>query len=266
MEYITVGTDTILREYMSDIIDTERIVKPAGGIWCTDYDVLRPQNCDWINHLIDHPGDLMMKSIGKNPFSHKAAILKVNDGAKVFTLAGNDDYDKFLEFYSRNGNMSYEALSKDYDGIYVDLCSNGVFGKSFDERNRNYRMFAVNTFLLFNIDAIDTYKKAQIDIEPFDYEGYCDFYPDYKITVQEGDHRVKELSEGYKYLFRKVVEYFGKHYPTDNVSRSQMVAIIYEAIMNLFAKDLKLLAESENLDEKRLAQTMSTHVLSRNLK
>jgi hypothetical protein len=124
MEYITVGTDTILREYMSDIIDTERIVKPAGGIWCTDYDVLRPQNCDWINHLIDHPGDLMMKSIGKNPFSHKAAILKVNDGAKVFTLAGNDDYDKFLEFLEQLSfiAINYEGYNFDCD-VEAEFCA-----------------------------------------------------------------------------------------------------------------------------------------------
>ena len=266
MEYITVGTDTILREYMCDIIDTERIVKPSGGIWCTDYDVLRPQNCDWINHLLDHPSDLIMKSIGKNPFSQIAAILCIKDNARVFSLAGNDDYDKFLKFYSRDGHMSYEALSRDYDGVYVDLCSNGVFGKTFDERSKNYRLFSVNTFLLFNIDAIETYKKARIDIEPFDYEGYCDVLPNYSIEVMDGNHRVRELSEGYKYLFMKIVEFFDRHYPTENVSHNQMMAIIYDTIMAKFGQELRMMAESEQLNEKQVAKAMASKVLARKIK
>ena len=264
MEYITVGTDTILREYMCDIIDTERIIKPAGGIWCTDFDVKRPYNCDWINYMIYNTSVLMAKTMGRNPFSHKAAIMKLNDDAKVFSLAGNEDYDKFLSFYAKDGHISYEALRKDYDGVYVDIGK--PFGKSYDEREKVLRLFAVNTFLLFNIDAIKSYRQAKIEIDPFDYEGYMEMIPDYTIEVLDGEHKVKDLSEGYKYLLQKVIDYYDKHYQNDgNVSHNQMVSIIYNEIMNLFEKDLSMLKNREQLDEKSVAKSMATRVLSRKI-
>ena len=265
MEYINIGTDKILREYMCDVIDTDTFYKPAGGLWCTGYDSRRPDRSKWLDYMLCYPRVYCQKMDKAHPFTQKGVIIDVDDSARIFNLIGQEAFDEFKAKYGRNGHVSYEELSKHYDAVYID--SNKPFGDTRDQLERFYRIYAVDSLCIFDLDVIKDYRKVDIDVEPFDYEcSDLDTWPEYTMTISDEKKKIAQLSAQYMELYNKVLEYYRNVVARNdpNASNYKLVYNMGREILERFAAELQKLKEAEQLDESKVAYAMATKALRRN--
>ena len=262
MEYINIGTDKILREYMCEVVDTDRFYKPAGGLWCTDYDSLIPNRSKWLDYMLLYPRVYCQKMDRNNPFQQKGIIMDVDAGARVFDLVGPESFEEFKRKYGRDGHVSYEELSKHYDAVHIGI--GRVFGDTPDQLERFLHIYAVDSLCIFDLDIIKDYRKVDIAVEPFDYEeSYVDSWPDYKMTISPERKTIPQLSQLYREVFNRVVAYYKGMYRNgkSGISNYQLASLIGREILVQFANELQLLKEQENLEEDRVAYSMATKVL-----
>ncbi|MBE6140045.1 MAG: hypothetical protein E7172_00670 [Firmicutes bacterium] len=152
--YLTIGTDEIKKEYFLKIKNHDN--KPSGGLWLTKYDPNIPNYNEWIDYLIEHPHLLYYKNLQLNDL--KASVVNLKENATIFQLNSLDQYQLLLNLYfTKNGFIDYEKLSQDYDGIFIQP----LFSIGTDIPNL-YKIFGVNTLIIFNYDCIKNYQKAHI--------------------------------------------------------------------------------------------------------
>lgn len=265
MEYINIGTDKILREYMCDVVDTDRFYKPAGGLWCTAYNSNIPNRSKWLDYMLCYPRIYCQKMDKDHPFTQKGVIVDVDDNARVFNLVGQEAFDEFKAKYGHNGHISYEELSKHYDAVFIGTSKS--FGDTPDQRDRFFNIYAVDSLCIFDLDVVNSYNPVHIEVEPFDYEcSDLEFWPDYKMTISPEKKKITQLSALYMELYNKVLDYYKSTVANkgQEVSNYQLVAIIGKAILSNFAADLARLKEMEQLDETKVAYAMATKALRKN--
>ena len=168
MLYLNVGTDEIRNDSFKPLRDGEEgFYKPTGGFWLTQYDPKYANYNMWVDYLIDNPQVLFYKSHA-SVFQQPCAIVELREDAKIYTFKHEDNYRELLGKYPLyDSSFSYEAMSKDYDGIYVDLHS--LFNEVKDKTiGKIIRQYCVSTLLLYNLDCIDYYYSGGVDISPFD--------------------------------------------------------------------------------------------------
>lgn len=194
MEYLTVGTEEIRVDEFRQIKDTNLrgSIKPSGGLWFTRFNEDFPYYNDWVDYMIRQRYILFYKSKGDNPFCQPCSLVSLRDDALIYNLDSINGYNELLDKYYLNDKMfSFEKLSCDYDGIYVDISS---LNRDLSRDIMNlFSSFGVNSLILFNTNAISNCRAGKVMIEPFDYE---DFYvcPFYKIEVSDEKKNVRKRS------------------------------------------------------------------------
>lgn len=191
MKYLTVGTRELREDLLYKIEDIEDIshIKPRGGLWLTkQYDDCKTFN-EWVDYIIENPRILCLKNKSPYIFTQPCSLVTLKEDAKVFNLNTMDKFKELIRKYPyENTKFSYEELSKDYDGIYVD-----IHGVIRDEKREKivdqFRRFSIDSLILFNLDCIDYYQSGNIEIEPFDLEfPTYDYY--YEINIEDERKRV----------------------------------------------------------------------------
>ena len=259
MEYVNIGTDTLVSEYANAIMDTDVRIKPCGGLWCTE--CKNPDSLPWLNYMLDTPRIFFRKAPQNNPFLQKGVLLTLKTGAKVFELKGEEG----RELLSTKYKSSYEEMSKYYDGCYIDICN--IFGRDGREREENFRLFSVSTLILFNLGAIDSYRKLSIDIDPFDYYDY-DKDAFYRVTVGDEKHTIEPLSNEYLELlvnicikYRNFILAEKSKYP--HVSTNQIAYMLYKQLETEYKREIEEIAKKKDLDSKKLIYSLSSNAIRR---
>ncbi len=181
MKYLTVGRDELTT--VRKVEDTETI-KPRGGLWLTKYE--NEHYNEWVDYILEDTVALVYKSRGSSIWKQPCSLVTLKESANIFTLNDADSLSFLKDRYPQVDNkFSYSELSKDYDGIYVDMYK--LLMKVDDSR---FYKFGVNSLILFNFDCIDYYQSGMVDIEPFDYEyGYCETV-NYEIKCNDAKKRI----------------------------------------------------------------------------
>lgn len=196
-KYLTVGTDIIEDEKFREIHDSflHGSIKPSGGLWLSDFDLnFTTYNC-WVDFILSHSYILFYKNKSSDPFIQPCSIISLKEDASIFCLCKREDYQFLLEHYGVDKEkFSFEKLSCDYDGIYIDLNS---LSKSLSIEEMNlFSSFGVNSCILFCPSCIDYYYSGRVLIDPFDYEcGFNDGFIPYNI---EWDSSIKKVNCGLK--------------------------------------------------------------------
>ena len=179
MKYLTVGTNEITRELFRNIEDTDASsMKPRGGLWLTKYE--NEYYNEWIDYLLEDSVTFYYKSKGSSIWEQPCSLVTLNESANILKLADNDTLNLLKKkYYLDDDKFSYQALSRNYDGVYVDMY-NLLHDTDLKTRDRLYK-FGVNSLVLFNLDCIDYYQSGVVLIEPFDFEYGCEEMTSYVI-------------------------------------------------------------------------------------
>ena len=188
MEYLTVGTSEITRERFLPVEDTEpNSLKPRGGLWLTKYH--NEHFNEWVDYLLEDPTTFYYKSKGHSLWMQPCSLVTLSKSANIYTLKDNDGLSFLKDNYPlTDDKFSYEAISRKYDGIYVDLYE---LLKNVDSNTamRLYK-FGVSSLILFNLDCIEYYNSGVVDIEPFDFEYECNEGTFYQIKCDNVKKRI----------------------------------------------------------------------------
>ena len=247
--YLTVGTSNIKSELMrkiSDVSLTNSHAKPNGGLWLTDYN-LKYQNINsWMDNITSFSRiDTLYntKYYGRNILS--AAVVMLKDDANIFVLDSEKKLNELMLKYPHNEALfSYEAIAKDYDGIYVNCL--GIPQKYYSA----FLSFDVPSLILFNTNPIDYYKEAKIKIHSLE-RLYGDFIlpADYTIEVSDEKKYINNADEKYERMVDeigvKIRKYWqeNKEYYSQNL-RSYFI-YVYDYIMKYYAKKLYEISKDE---------------------
>lgn len=185
--FLSVGTSKIDTTLQRPIINGE--TKPKGGLWATEQD---PQNTyynTWINFLSTHLHLLYYKKVS-NPFLVPAVFITLKEDANIFYLNNQNKLNFLKKYYpTPDGWIDFERLSEDYAGIYIDISQIYTSDIPIEEK-RKIAKFDVSSLIIFDLECIDYYQQAQIDIEPFDYEFEHSFQY-YTITIDERKNKIE---------------------------------------------------------------------------
>lgn len=175
--FLNVGTNQIIPELFSPIQNNN--VKPIGGLWATRHNIENIYFNEWIDYLSINAYILLYKRQYKNPFNIPATFITLKNNAKIFIVANEIELEFLLKDYD-DGNawIDFEALSKDYDGIFISIRQ--LHNSKFYQQ---LKKFAVDTLILFNVNCIQYYQKAEIEIAPFDI--YHPYFIDYEIKIND---------------------------------------------------------------------------------
>lgn len=194
MNYLSIGTNTLNKDLFLDIKNTSTS-KPQGGIWATEHELRYTTYNSWVDYLCDHPHLLFYKNYG---FPNLPAVyLTLEENAKIFNLATEEDINYLKEQYPYNNWIDFEKLSKDYDGIFINTYAL--------HHNPQIKPYSVNTLILFNPNSIKYYQVTTVVIERLDIDNPAEMY-EYRIDISEEKIIPKE-SLNYIELFEKAKEY-----------------------------------------------------------
>jgi len=193
MKYLTVGTKELKNNMLYEVEDVENFnaLKPRGGLWLSEQNENLTYN-RWIDYLIEHPYTLRRKSKNNEIFIQPCTLVSLKEVAKIFRLETPEQYAYLINNYPHNSGkkFSYEDLSVDYDGIFVNidtltrLTSDWVLKENLDR-------FSINSLILFNLDCIDYYQSGEVHINPFKLEDDEDYYYDLKNNLAEYNYEIK---------------------------------------------------------------------------
>ncbi|MCI6266226.1 MAG: hypothetical protein MR598_05205 [Erysipelotrichaceae bacterium] len=210
MTYLTVGTSEILKKSFIPIQDSilNSSIKPSGGLWMTEFDVNLPTYNCWVDYILEHPYILFYKNKSKNPFHQPCSIITLKQNAKIFYLSTKEQYKYLLQNYQKERDkFSFEKLSNDYDGIYINLFS---LSKDIKIEQMNlFSTFGVNTLILFHPNCIDYYYSGMIHIDPFDYE--CKLNSEFIYYNIEWEQEKKYIEPKTKQILIKTIEQSRKY-------------------------------------------------------
>lgn len=191
MLYLTVGTNDISNKLFVPIKDKEDMYKPMGGLWLTKYDIKYQNYNEWVEYLIDNSSIFFYKNRTGNLWNQPCSVVSLSANAKIFHLDSEIKYNYLLDNYPSNIGFSYELMSKDYDGIFVDLLPLVRNSNNNNDIAKLVRQYCVSTLLLFNLNCIDYYQSGDVKIEPFDPEYYMYEGTSYNITHDKTKKRIK---------------------------------------------------------------------------
>ena len=268
MTYLTIGTDHLLEEYRQKIMDSnvKCNLKPLGGLWLTKYDDKYPNYSSWMDYLLENIHIMYYKNKQTDLFLQKGVLVTLNNNAKIFELKDRESLAYLINNYQDNeGRISYEKLSRDYDGIDVSVY------KIYDANDLRTKMFLANygvdSLVLFNLDVIESYRKVQIEIEPFDLEEKNSEYY-YEIKIDDEVHYINEVSKDYDNLLGNIVlelhDYIlNKKEEYKNVSNSKLIYDIFEVVEDKFKEDIDRLVYNEQLERKKLILSLTTKLINK---
>ena len=195
MKYLNFGISEICEDKFNKINNTnaQDDIKPIGGLWFSKQDEEINNFNKWIDFIIYCEQHLFFYKYNKpnQPvnWEQPCALMTLKENANIYNIDSNDKYTYLLKNYPYNNNrFSYKELSKDYDGLYIDLLkiNNSELDYKTSER---LRKFGIDSLLLFNLNCIDYYQKGIVSIEPFGYGGYIE-EPNYEIKINNEKKKV----------------------------------------------------------------------------
>ncbi len=214
-KYITIGTKTITKELFRNVLRplNNYYFLPTGGFWSSPYDEYNIS--PWFDYLIDNKSDYPEKNL------NSASIFTLKDDTKILTIDNYErlkeiieeypSYHHILNFYkeqtSKELSINYELLSKDYDGIYVNY-------KRFEYSRDTiiFNKWDVNTLLLFNLDAIDTYTSATIKFYLPGSLSYYSLEEEQNHTIEKESNYHEEISQYAEMIFNEFANKKGIFY------------------------------------------------------
>ena len=222
--YLTVGTDYISNDFFRKVQDSNNKdnMKPSGGLWMTKFQEEYPTYNVWVDFIIQNLSVFFYKNPSSYLFSRPCSVITLKKNANVFLLDSKEKLDVLRKNYPKEvGYFSFEALSQDYDGIYVSLTK--ILPTLELEEQKQFRKFGVDSLLLFNTSCIDYYKRANLEIEPFDYE---DFYARrnaiYRIYVEQEKRYMEPENQKYSLLLSKISEAIFEYLKDKNVTLTDL--------------------------------------------
>lgn len=192
MVYLTVGKKEITRDSFSPVKNGKNnILIPKGGLWLTKQDLKCDNYNEWVDFLINNPNVFFYTNKAENLWEQPCLIVTIKDDTKIFNLTNDLDYNYLMRNYRLDDKrFSYELLSQDYDGLYVDI-RNLISSDKFDNQLELIKQFAVSSLVLFNLDCIDYYNSGYVLIDPFDLEYYMYKSGSYKIAYDKVKKRIR---------------------------------------------------------------------------
>lgn len=206
MNYLSIGTNTLAKELFLNIKNTDGI-KPTGGLWATKQGENLPSYNEWVDYLCTNPHLLFYRQY-ENPFYLQGVYLTLKPTTNLFIIDSTQKIDFLKKHYPLNNWIDYEKISKDYDGIFINISSFKNINDNFYKEIIN--QFSVSTLILFNLDCIKHYQKASIDLSHIDLYNTHKF-PEYHITIDEEKHQINEPSLEIQSLIEII-----KHYMIEN--------------------------------------------------
>lgn len=256
MEYLNVGTDRILEEYFYPVVNTDKLLKPAGGFWCTNH--LSPYYNEWIDFIMSKPVYFTRYMGKENPFSLTGAVVTLKDDARVLSLDNPDSLGLLSDKYK----YDFEAVSTDFDAIYFDVYKLFSMLSKYGSEVRRY--VTVNTMLLMNLECIDHYKAARIELEPFDYSYEYDYGKDasMQINVSDTQRFVEPASPIYLQLLEDIYKklqdiIFNIKKNNRNLPNYAVVELVRNEILSRFGDFIKSYVEFKGYDEFRIANSLA---------
>lgn len=262
--YLHVGHNEVnpltFRQIQDGQLINNKLSKPRGGLWLTNQEKDNTIGNEWVEFLSWHPNEAIYLHHLQENGTMKCLLVSLKDKAKIFNLDNNEQLNYLIEKYPNEQLFSYEALSKDYDGIYLNIYKFyhlPIFNNYFSK-------FSVNTLLLFNYDCISYYYPGIIEIKDID-ENYE--FNNYHIILENEKKEIPPIPLKYVILQEKVkkllISYIKKAgYTEINIS---IYAIIYDDLKNLitqnYAKELEILSQENNTSVKRLTLALMDNAL-----
>ena len=192
MKYLTVGTKNINFDLFRDVQDTNErnSMKPAGGLWLTEYNEDIQNYNHWVDFMVGHPYILFYKNKSGSPWRQDCSVVTLKENSNLFYLDSKEKLEYLVSRYPfQDGKFSYPELSRDYDGVYVDL--GNLFHASTDyDIFKKFSSFGVSSLILFHLGCIDFYYPGEVLIEPFDYENNMNFDRFYEIKYDKNKKKV----------------------------------------------------------------------------
>ena len=247
--YLSVGTNKILKELEQPIKNGNP--KPTGGLWTTIHDTRYPTYNPWIEFLSIHPHILFYKNAQGNPFQIPAVLIALKETVKIFTLENANQLAFLKKYYPTTDEwIDFEKLSKDYDGIFIDLTN--IYRSATEEDRKSFANYAVSSLILFNLDCIKHYQQAIVDIEPFDYECENEFM-NYEIVVKPQKYPITEMDTITKEFINRV---------KDRITPAINEQKLYQDLDTSITEFVKLFREKKGCIES--PETLK-HLLIRNI-
>lgn len=262
MNFINIGTNELNEEYFYEIVNSDKVVKPAGGLWTSPY--YGPTFIEWIDYIVKKPLYYMRYMDKLDPFKMDGAVVTLSDDAKVLNLTDSDGLEELEKKYF----LDFEKLASDYDAILVDLY---FLYSAKTIHNRDYeRLYSVKTLNIFNFSKIKGYRKALVELEPFDYtySNMEEIWYDTKVNDEELKPMgmSKEYQEFLGISYEKLKDFvFHLRLKYPDISSTKMVSLIKEELERVIGEELLLYSKDKNMDQDRLALSLAIRTL-RNVK
>ena len=172
-KYITIGTPIISNDIFRNILRPldNFSLKPTGGLWASKFNLPYGKICPWFDYLLDARG--IARSISEYRDLTKATIFTLKEDANILTINTSNQIlelsKKYPSYYQslnyiyeiteRNTIFDYEALSKVYDGIYIN------YEEIYREiKSEVFDSWSIDTLLLFNLNCIKEYQSVKINV------------------------------------------------------------------------------------------------------
>lgn len=248
--FLTVGTDKLVKELFLSINDSNdpNKIKPNGGLWATTY--LFPNYNEWVDYILQHLHILFYKQCNHSVFVQPCCLLELNSDAHIYQLNNKNSLDALISKFPHPYSLfSYEELSKEYDGIYIDL--NKLYSDTTMDKDtlEKFATFGVNSLILFNLEAISTYQSGTVNIEPFDYEcPYASEFVTYQIDITPKQKKVITLQSEYEELMNEIFSITFNQLSQRGIEYNQASRSLINQIIN------------ESLQKYRLDHQTSQHI------
>lgn len=274
--YLTVGTDKISEDLFWPIEDlkTERknttgnIVKPTGGLWLTNFHEVYPHYNEWVDYILTNVHLLFYKNINRNPFLQPCSVIQLKNSSKIFVLDSLEKLHFLREKYPHPLTFfSYEALSCDYDGIFVQYDSFYTFDKDRCELKNPFLSYGVNTLLLFNTQAIDYYQAAVLNIleTDFNWDGTLS---DASYTIQMKPEKklvTPTFNQGFDYsialLCQKIDNYLRENQrDCSSLDYNSLCVLISSVIKKQFSFEAETITNAANIQNSNLCRVLTKKI------
>jgi hypothetical protein len=258
MEYVNIGTDKLLSEYFICPMNSDKKLKPAGGLWTTSY--CSPYFNEWIDFLIQNPDYYGRYIQPGDPFRMTGAIVSIKSNARIFNIRDLESFSELANKY----NFDFERVALDYDGIYVEPYH--LTGINSSVAKEMGRLFAVKTLSLFDLSIIESYRKVLFSIDNFDYTS--DYGNDVSYEGLEETEKQLVVPESLEYqqmlevISKKLKNFiFNLRRENPNFSSNQIVHFVNMELKRLFGKEIMAYAERKGLDGDKIAYSMASKSL-----
>lgn len=247
-QYITIGTQNIAEDVFRKILrpSFKHFYKPNGGLWSSEFISKIYCISQWHDYLLyEDPETAAYKDLTAGALftlKKEANILTIDSKQKVIEVSKKYPSYHYMLIHNDIENklkiIDYEALSKDYDGVYVAFNQLG-----YNEITSTFNSWSVDTLLLFNLDCIKEYQSVEINVPPFPYESIT------YVKEISSPKQILKYSDYYEEVYNYVRETFNKllleaNYTFDNYQD------YYNAIIEITENSITIAekVQKQNLD------------------